>query len=246
MPNVLITGAGRRQGIAAACALKLARDGWDIGISCWRLYDHETGPASADSEPRDLVNEIRSNGVRAELAEADLSDPASPARLFDELEERLGRFTALVAAHSRDIELPLLGTSADEFDRHFAVNARSVALLIQELVRRLPGDDGRVVAFTSDALRDNVPYGVSKGALERVIKAAASELGPKGIRANCINPGPTETGWISEQLRTEISRRAPLGRPSLPQDSANLVAYLLSPEGAWITGQVIHSNGGLQ
>ena len=89
-------------------------------------------------------------------------------------------------------------------------------------------------------------YGVSKGAPDRVVKAAAWELGSRGIRANCINPGPTETGWISEELRTLISRRAPLGRPSLPQDSANLVAFLLSQEGGWITGQLLHSNGGLQ
>ncbi len=246
MPNVLITGAGRRAGIAAACAITMARAGWDVGLSCWRPYDQETGPASADREPLDLVEELRSLGIRAELVEVDLIDPAAPARLFDELEGRLGRFTALVAAHCRDIQLPLLGTTAQEFDRHFAVNARSVALLIQELAGRLPGDDGRVVAFTSDALTDNVPYGVTKGALDHMVKAAAVELGSRGIRANCINPGPTETGWISEQLRAEISRQAPLGRPSSPQDSANLVAFLLSPEGGWITGQVLHSNGGLQ
>lgn len=246
MPNVLITGAGRRAGIAAACALKLARAGWDVGLSCWRLYDRETGPASADREPLDLVDELRDLGIRAELTEADLSDPAAPARLFDELECRLGRFTALVAAHCRDIELPLLGTSAEEFDRHFAVNARSVAQLVQEFARRLPGDDGRVVAFTSDALTNNVPYGVTKGALDRIVRAAAAELGSRGIRANCINPGPTETGWISSELRTEISRRTPLGRATMPQDSADLVAFLLSQEGGWITGQLLYSNGGLQ
>ncbi|HEY3196302.1 MAG TPA: SDR family oxidoreductase [Candidatus Dormibacteraeota bacterium] len=246
MSGVLITGAGRRAGIAAACALKLARSGWDVGLSCWRAYDRVTGPASADSEPLDLLKELRAMGVRAELVEADLSDPAAPARLFNDLEHRLGPFSALVAAHCRDIELQFVDTSAEELDLHFAVNARSVALLIQELARRLPRDDGRVVAFTSDALAANVPYGVSKGALDRVIKAAAIELGPRGIRANCINPGPNETGWISAELHTEISRRSPLGRPSLPQDSADLVAFLLSPEGGWISGQVLHSNGGLQ
>jgi 3-oxoacyl-[acyl-carrier protein] reductase len=238
MPNVLITGAGRRAGIAAACALRLARDGWDIGISCVESDDAR--------EPDELVLEIRALGARAELARADLGDAAAPAGLFDELESRLGPFTALIAAHCRDVELPLLQTSAEEFHRHFAVNASSVALLIQELAHRLPGDDGRVVAFTSDALRENVPYGVSKAALDRIIKAAASELGPRGIRANCINPGPTETGWISEELRAEISRNTPLGRTSLPDDSANLVAFLLSREGGWITGQLLHSNGGLQ
>lgn len=245
MPNVLITGAGRRAGIAASCALTLARAGWDVGLTCWRPYDRETAPPSADREPQDLVEDIRKLGVLAELAEFDLSDPAAPALLFDELEARLGPFTALVAAHCRDIEVPLMKTTAEEFERHFAVNATSVALLVQELARRLPGDDGRVVAFTSDALEDNVPYGVSKAALDRTIKAAAIELGPRGIRANCINPGPTETGWISSELREYIARRSPLGRTSLPQDSANLVAFLLSPEGGWISGQLMHSSGGL-
>jgi 3-oxoacyl-[acyl-carrier protein] reductase len=246
MPTVLITGAGQRAGIAAACALRLARDGWDVGLTSWPLYDRETGPVSSDRELLDLLEELRALGRRVEMVEADLGDPAAPARIFNEMEGLLGHFTALVAAHSRDVELSLLETTAEEFDRHFAVNARSVALLIEELALRLPGDDGRVVAFTSDALTKNVPYGVSKGALDRIVKAAASELGPRGIRANCINPGPTETGWISEKLRAEISLTAPLGRPSLPQDSANLVAFLLSPEGGWISGQILHSNGGLR
>jgi 3-oxoacyl-[acyl-carrier protein] reductase len=246
VPNVLITGAGRREGIAAACARRLAEVGWDVGLSCWRSYDRESGLEGGDQEPLELVQELRGLGVRAEITEDDLGDPAAPARLFDELERRLGPFTALVASHCRDIPLPLLETSAEELDRHFAVNARSVALLIQELANRLPGADGRVVAFTSDALSDNVPYGVSKGSLDRIVMAAASELGPRGIRANCINPGPTETGWISDELRTELSRQTPLGRPSLPRDSAALVAFLLSADGGWITGQLLHSNGGLQ
>ncbi len=99
----------------------------------------------------------------------------------------------------------------------------------------MPGDDGRVVAFTSDAIVDNVPYGVSKGALDRILKATALELGSRGIRANCINSGPCETDWISEELRTDIARRAPLGRVSVPQDSAELATLLLSQEGGWIS-----------
>jgi 3-oxoacyl-[acyl-carrier protein] reductase len=246
MSNVLITGAGRRAGIAAGCALTLARAGWDIGLGYWRPYDKERSGDADDGAPLHLVEELRALGVRAESVEADLGDPAAPAWLFEELERRLGPFTAVVAGHCRDIELSLVATSAEEFDRHFAVNARSVAFLIRELANRLPGSDGRVVAFTSDALTDNVPYGVSKGALDRIVKAAAVELAPRGIRANCINPGPTDTGWISEELRAELSRRTPLGRPGLPRDAANLVAFLLSPQGGWVTGQVLHSNGGLE
>lgn len=243
MPAVLITGAGRRAGIAAACALALARDGWDVGVSCWRPYDRVAGRASADDEPDRLVEELRALGGRAELAGADLEQPEAPAALFDALESALGPFTALVAAHCRDIELPILESTAEELDRHFAVNARSVALLIQELARRLPGDDGRVVAFTSDALRSNVPYGVSKAALDRVVLAAAQELGSRGIRANCVNPGPNETGWITDEMRAMLLERAPLGRLSQPADSADLVAFLLSPAGGWISGQILHSNG---
>ena len=233
-------------GIGSACARTLARAGWDVGLTCWRPYDRDSSLDSSDAEPDELLSELRAIGVRAELAQADLADPAAPARLFDALEPHVGSFSAIVAAHCRDIELPLLATSAEEFDSHFATNARSVALLIQEFTHRLRGPDGRVVAFTSDALADNVPYGVSKGALDRVIMAAAAELGARGIKANCINPGPTETGWISDVLRAELSRRTPLGRPGLPEESAALVAFLMSPEGGWITGQLLHSNGGFQ
>ena len=109
----------------------------------------EWGLLVDDPGRSELAAELRELGVRAELVEADLADPVAPARLYDELEARLGPFTALVASHCRDVELPLLGTSAEEFDTHFAVNARSVALLIQELANRLPGDDGRIVVFTT-------------------------------------------------------------------------------------------------
>jgi len=244
MPAVLITGAGRRAGIAAACALKLGAGGWDVGLSCWRPYDEDHGPPSDGSEPALLAEEVRALGVRCALEPADLADPTAPAGLFDRLEAEIGPITALVAAHCRDVELPLLESSAEELDLHFAVNARSVALLIGELAKRLRGGDGRVVAFTSDALLDNVPYGVSKAALDRVVIAAAAELGPRGIRANCVNPGPNQTGWIDAELDARLSARTPLGRVSLPGDSADLVAFLLSPEGAWISGQVLHSDGG--
>ena len=236
MSRVLITGT-RRDGIAGACALTLAGHGWSVGLAHWGV---------GRDEVEGLLAEVRAHGVDAAAASVDLSGPAAPGVLFDQLEAAMGGpFTALVACHCRDVELPLMQTSADELDRHFAVNARSVALLIQEFARRLRGDDGRVVAFTSDALEDNVPYGVSKGALDRIVRAAAIELGPRGIRANAINPGPTETGWITDRLRADLASQTPLGRTGLPADSAALVAFLLSADGGWITGQLLHSNGGL-
>lgn len=236
MPRVLITGA-RRDGIAGACARTLAGRGWSVGLAHWGVGRDEVD---------ELLADVRALGGDGAAAEADLAAPEAPRVLFEELETAMGgSFTALVACHCRDIDLPLLETSADELDRHFAVNARSVALLIQQFAGGLGGDDGRVVAFTSDALEGNVPYGVSKGALDRVVRAAAIELGPRGIRANAINPGPTETGWISDELRADLASQTPLGRTGLPADSAGLVAFLLSADGGWITGQLLHSNGGL-
>ena len=139
-----------------------------MGLSHWQ---------PGDRGPDDVLGELRALAeFRAEAVEADLSEPDSAARLFDELERQLGgRFSALVACHCRDMGgLPPLGWNAGQRSSTATSrsNARSVAMLIQELARGLPGDDGRVVAFTSDALEDNVPYGVTKAALDRVVKAA--------------------------------------------------------------------------
>ena len=107
----------------------------------------------------------------------------------------------------------------------------------------MPAPTTSRIVFTSDALRSNVPYGASKAAIDRVVLAAAEELGSRGVRANCVNPGPNETGWITDEMRAMLLERAPLGRLSQPADSADLVAFLLSPAGGWISGQVLHSNG---
>ncbi len=203
-------------------------------------------PSSGADEPAALLTEIRARGVKAEVHEADLSEPAAVVALLDSFVMKLEPFSAVVAAHCRDVGLPLMQTSAEEFDRHFAVNARSVALLLKQFAQRLPGNDGRFVAFTSDALQDNVPYGVSKGALDRIVLAAARELGVRGIRVNCINPGPTDTGWIKDETRNVLIARTPLGRVGQTSDSAALVRYLLSADGGWITGQILHSDGGFR
>jgi 3-oxoacyl-[acyl-carrier protein] reductase len=120
-------------------------------------------------------------------------------------------------------------------------------LLIREYARQFPGPpgSGRIVGLTSDHTAGNLPYGASKGALDRIVIAAAREFSGLGISANCVNPGPTDNGWMSEQLRVELTASTPLGRLGQPRDAANLVAFLCSPDGGWINGQLIHSDGGL-
>jgi 3-oxoacyl-[acyl-carrier protein] reductase len=104
---------------------------------------------------------------------------------------------------------------------------------------------GRIVALTSDATVGNLPYGASKGALDRVVVAAARELAELRITSNVINPGPTDTGWMSAQMRDELTIANPRGRLGRGADAASLVSFLCSPDGEWINGQLLHSDGGL-
>ncbi len=128
------------------------------------------------------------------------------------------------------------------------MNVRAVLVLIQEFARRYrpTAAGGRIVTLTSDHTAGNVPYGVSKGAADRLTDAAAYELGRLGISANAINPGPVDTGWMKDEIRADALSKTPLGRGGTPQDTANLVSFLCSDESAWITGQLLYSNGGFR
>jgi 3-oxoacyl-[acyl-carrier protein] reductase len=90
----------------------------------------------------------------------------------------------------------------------------------------------------------NLAYGASKGALDRIILATAHELAHLGINSNVINPGPVDTGWMTDTIRASGIQRTPLGRLGTPPDTANLVDFLCSPHGQWINGQLLFSNGG--
>jgi 3-oxoacyl-[acyl-carrier protein] reductase len=105
---------------------------------------------------------------------------------------------------------------------------------------------GRIVALTSDHTVHNTPYGASKGALDRIVVAAATELADLGVRANVINPGPVDTGWMTDEIRAMALADTPAGRPGTAEDTADLVRFLLSDHGSWINGQVLYSNGGFR
>ncbi|MCW2506224.1 MAG: short-chain dehydrogenase/reductase [Actinomycetia bacterium] len=241
-PLALVTGAGRRIGIGAAIARKLAETGWDIAFTYWPGYDERMPWGRDDETPAELTAAIEGHGGRAIAVEADLTDPSAASRVFGEA----GDVRGLVLSHAESVDSGILDTTVESFDRHFAVNARASWLLIREFARQFTGPHGtgRIVALTSDHTTGNLPYGASKGALDRIVIAAATELRGQGITANVVNPGPVDTGWISPALAAELVARTPLGRLGRPEDTASLVAFLCSPAGAWINGQLLYSNGG--
>lgn len=242
----LVTGVGRRVGIGAAVAERLALDGFDVGLTFWSDYDERMAWGRDVGGIDDIVARITDEGARSTTIEADLTHVDAPAAIFDDVEAVLGTVTALVMCHCESVDSNILKTTIESFDRHVAVNARASWLLVAEFGRRFrsaPGE-GRIVSLTSDHTVGNLPYGATKAALDRITLAAAHEFAHLGVTANVINPGATDTGWMTPEIVDQVRRSTPLGRVGQPADAANLVSFLCSPEGGWINGQLLHSNGG--
>jgi 3-oxoacyl-[acyl-carrier protein] reductase len=246
-PVALVTGVGRTAGIGAAIARQLADSGWDIAFTYLTAYDQRMTWGAEPGATAVISADLTGMGAGVLSIEADLAATGVPARIFDDVERRLGNVTALVMCHCESVDSGLLDTTVESFDRHFAVNARATWLLIREYGLRFSGPrgTGRIIALTSDHTVGNVPYGASKGALDRITLAASRELAHLGITANVINPGPVDTGWMSDDLKARIIQQTPAGRLGTPQDTAHLVDFLCSAKGEWINGQLLLSNGGL-
>jgi len=245
-PVALATGVGRTAGIGAAIAGRLAAAGWDIAFTYWTAYDQRMAWGAEEGAAAAVGRSLARHGAAAAGIEADLADPGAAEQVFSAAEEQLGNVTALVLCHCESVDSGLLDTTVESFDRHFAVNARATWLLVREYGRRFRGEHGtgRIIALTSDHTVGNLPYGASKAALDRIVIAAARELAHLGVTANVINPGPVDTGWMTGELKESVARQTPLGRLGTPLDTAHLVEFLCSPQGGWVNGQLLMSNGG--
>jgi 3-oxoacyl-[acyl-carrier protein] reductase len=243
----LVTGAGRSIGIGAATCRALAARGADVVFSYWTPYDREEH-GSGEGEPKALLEELRGMGARAAAVEVDLSRPEAPERLLNEATGLLGPLTILVNNAAYSTRDGFEGVDAATLDAHYAVNVRATALLSADFARRYEGDAGRIINLTSGQalgpMLGELSYAATKGAVEALTVTLAAEVGRKNITVNAVNPGPTDTGWMSDALREALAVKFPGGRVGKPEDAARLVAFLAGDEAAWITGQIIHSEGG--
>lgn len=245
----LVTGASRRGGIGAAICRRLAADGIAIAFTHWSAYDRVMPWGSDDDGPAALEHELAALGVPAAAIEADHSRPETAGAVFDAVTSRFGQPAILVnnAAYSTSDSFETL--DAVTLDAHYAVNVRGMALLSVEFARRWPsGPGGRIINLTSGQSLGPMPgelsYVATKGAVEAFTVTLAAEVAANGITVNAVNPGPTNTGWMSPELAEILRGKFPTGRLGQPDDVARLVAFLASLDAEWITAQIIHSEGG--
>jgi 3-oxoacyl-[acyl-carrier protein] reductase len=247
--TILVTGVSRRQGIGAGIARRLVADGAAVVMHSWSPHDAEQPWGADPGGAEALVDELRAAGGRVELVSADFADPDEPGRVVASALDACGHLDAVVANHARSSSQALEELTAAEIDLSYAVNTRATLLLVQAYAAQHDGrPGGRVVLFTSGqyhgAMPEELPYIASKGALHQVTPSLAAHLMPRGITVNCVDPGPNDTGYAPESVLQSVATRIPGGRWGTPADAARLVAWLLSDDADWITGQVIASDGG--
>ena len=195
------------------------------------------------------MQELRAAGGRVEHVSEDLADPGAPERVVAAAGEAFGPVDVLVAVHARSVDQALGELTAADIDLTGAVNVRATLLLVQALDAQRPrGRAGASCcsprASTPGAMPGELPYVAAKGALHQLTASLAVALVARGTTVNGVDPGPNDTGYADDALRALVAARHPAGRWGRPEDTARLVAWLVSDEADWVTGQVIGSDGG--
>ena len=241
----LVTGVGRKNGIGAAICRELAKNGADVFFTYWHQYDAENYSETKDENPADFAEELKQFGGRVACAEIDLYKSESPADLFKIVVKKLGVPDILINNAAVSMHVPFKEITSEMLDQHFAVNVRATGLLCQEFVKAWnKNTQGNIINMTSGqslgVMRDELPYTITKASVEMLTKQMAPEFALQGITINALDPGPTDTGWMTDELKEQIKRESKEGRINMPEDTAQLVVSMLS-DASGKTGQVIHA-----
>lgn len=251
--TAVVTGVSRRGGIGSAIASRLAAMGADLALCHYAPHDAEQ-PWGGDDVAA-VVEGVRSQcvtpGQRVRDIGVDLAEPDAPDAVLAWANAELGHVDILVCNHARSGGDGALGElSAAMIDGHYAVNTRSSLLLAQAFARQHDGrPGGRVVFLTSGQgmgpMPGEVAYAASKAALAGITLTIADQLADHGITVNAVNPGPVDSdSYLDDQAREALLGMFPFGRLGRPDDPARLIAWLVSDEGRWVTGQVLNTEGG--
>lgn len=232
----IVTGASN--GIGRAIAERFAEDGAIV------VVNHSKSPEKAQQ----VVIGIQAKGGKAVAFQADMSRVSEARRLVRETAKQFGRLDILVNNAGRFMPKPLAETTEEDFDQVVALNAKGPYFAMQEAALVLK-DGGRIVNISTDGTHLSFPgataYLGSKGALEQYTRGLAQELAPRKITVNTVSPGFTETGMMTDQYRQIGIQMSPLKRLGTPKDIADVVAFIVSDEARWLTGQNVHAGGGI-
>jgi 3-oxoacyl-[acyl-carrier protein] reductase len=241
MPNLsgkvaIVTGAS--EGIGLAIARRLHADGANVVLT----YLPRRGTAE------DVLAHLDSRGERAIAIAGDLRQTDFIRDLFKETVSHFGVPDIVVANAGVNMSKLIADTTEDDFEQIFSVNARGTFFVLREAARSVK-DGGRIVGVSTNMTLQGRPgialYAASKAAVEQFVKTLAKELGPRHITVNAVAPGPTDTAMVSQLSRDTAPGITPLGRLGKPEDIADVVAFFVSEQARWVTGQIIGVNGGI-
>jgi len=236
----LVTGSGR--GIGRAIALKLASQGADIVVDFFRHREN------AEQTARD----VEALGVKAEVIRANVGDAAKIDELFDMIGNKFGHLDILINNAASGVGRPLADIDVKAWEWTMDINVRACLLCAQKAAKLMEGRGGKIVSMSSLGSRFVLPnytvVGVSKAALEALTRYLAIELAPRGICVNAVAASAVETEalkfYFKEGLVKDSRQVTPAGRMVIPEDVANVVAFLCSEEAFMIRGQTIIVDGG--
>lgn len=232
----IVTGASN--GIGRAIAERIADDGAIVVVNY----------SKSSEKAQQVVVGIQARGGKALAVRADMSRVADARRLVIDTVKQFNRLDILINNAGKFMPKSLEETTEEDFDGVLALHAKGPYFAMQEAARVLK-DGGRIVNISTGGTHLSFPGATaflgSKAALEQYTKGVAQELAPKGVTVNTVSPGFTETGMMTEEYRQVGIQLSPMKRLGVPKDIADVVAFVVSEDARWLTGQTIQVGGGI-